>query len=101
MSGHSKWAQIKHKKGVTDQKKGALFSKLARLVTVAAREGGVNPDMNSKLRQAIDQARAAGVPKDNIESAIERASGAGDAANLKTLEYEAYGPSGSAFLIAG
>ncbi|OHA08353.1 MAG: hypothetical protein A3A44_03045 [Candidatus Sungbacteria bacterium RIFCSPLOWO2_01_FULL_60_25] len=102
MSGHSKWAQIKHQKAGTDAKRGALFSKLARIVTVAARDGGANPDMNAKLRQAVEQAREAGVPKDNIERAILRATGSGaDAAALRAFEYEAYGPGGSAFLVAG
>lgn len=102
MSGHSKWAQIKHQKAGADAKRGALFSKLARIITVAAREGNGNPNMNAKLRQAMEQAHEAGVPKDNIERAIERATGSGAGATaLRAFEYEAYGPGGSAFLIAG
>lgn len=101
MSGHSKWAQIKHKKAGADAKRGALFSKLGRIIAVAAREGGGDPAMNPKLRQAIEQARDSGVPKDNIERAILRGSGGGEEANLRPVEYEAYGPGGSAFLITG
>lgn len=102
MSGHSKWAQIKHQKAGTDAKRGTLFSKLARVITVAARDGGGNPNMNPKLRQAMEQAREAGVPKDNIERAILRATGSdAGAAALRAFEYEAYGPGGSAFLVAG
>lgn len=102
MSGHSKWTQIKHKKAGTDAKRGALFSKLTRLITASAREGGGDPNANFKLRQAVDQARAAGLPKDNIERAIARSSTSGaEDANLKEVEYEAYGPGGSAFLISG
>ena len=102
MSGHSKWAQIKHQKAGTDAKRGTLFSKLSRIIMVAARDGGGDPSMNIKLRQAIEQAREAGAPKDTIERAIERATGGGtDAAALRSFEYEAYGPGGSAFLISG
>jgi|SRR3989338_8099590 len=102
MSGHSKWAQIKHQKAGTDAKRGTLFSKLARMITVAARDARGNPDMNPKLRQAVEQAREAGLPKDNIERAIERATGSGaDATALRAFAYEAYGPGGSAFLITG
>ncbi|RJQ37215.1 YebC/PmpR family DNA-binding transcriptional regulator [Candidatus Parcubacteria bacterium] len=100
MAGHSRWAQIKHQKSGTDAKRGVLFSKLGRIITIAARDGGPDPAMNPKLRQAVDQARAAGVPKDNIERAIQRAAGSADAANLRAMEYEAYGPGGAAFLIA-
>lgn len=101
MSGHSKWAQIKHKKAGADAKRGALFSKLGRIIAVAAREGGGDPAMNPKLRQAVEQARDSGMPKDNIERAILRGSGGGEEANLRPVEYEAYGPGGSAFLITG
>jgi YebC/PmpR family DNA-binding regulatory protein len=101
MSGHSKWAQIKHKKAGTDAKRGALFSKLARTISVAARDGGANPDLNAHLRQAIEYASNAGLPKENIERAISRAESASDIANLKSVEYEAYGPGGIALIIAG
>lgn len=101
MSGHSRWAQIKHKKAGTDAKRGAAFSKLIRLITVAAREGGPDPEANFKLRQVMDQARAAGLPKDNIERAAARAKGSEETANLRAVEYEVYGPGGSAFLVSG
>lgn len=101
MAGHSRWAQVKHKKAGSDAKRGALFSKLSRLIAVAARDGGPNPEVNFKLRQAMEQARAAGMPKENIERAVSRASGNGEGADLRQVEYEAYGPGGSAFLIAG
>ncbi len=101
MSGHSRWAQIRHKKAGADAKRGAVFSKLSRLITVAARDGSPDPSTNFKLRQAIEQARDAGLPKDNIERAILRASASADAARLRAVEYEAYGPGGSAFLISG
>lgn len=99
MAGHSRWAQVKHKKAGTDAKKSAVFGKLARLITAAARESGADPASNAKLRSAIAQARGAGVPKDNIERAISRAVGGGADAALVEREYEAYGPGGSAFLI--
>lgn len=101
MSGHSKWAQIKHRKAGTDAKKGALFSKLARIISVAARDGGANPETNTKLRQAIEQARGAGLPKGNVERAVDRAASASDVQNVKAVEYEAYGPGGLAVLISG
>ncbi len=99
MSGHSKWAQIKRQKGVADQKRGALFTKLARNITVAAREGGGDPEANFKLRVAIDQAKAANMPKDNIERAIKRGTGElkGDA--IEEVIYEAFGPENSFFVI--
>jgi len=101
MSGHSKWAQIKHKKAGIDAKRGALFSKLGRQISLAAREGGENPDLNPRLRRLIEKARADGVPKDNIERAISRAANASTSSNLQEVSYEAYGPSGEAFLIHG
>lgn len=101
MSGHSKWAQIRHKKAGVDAKRGALFSKLGRIITIAAREGGKDPAMNPRLRQTIEQARDAGMPKDNIERAILRGVGGGEGANLQSVEYEAYGPGGSALVITG
>lgn len=101
MAGHSKWAQIRHRKAGADAKRGALFSKLARLITVVARSGGPDPGTNSKLRQAIETARQAGMPKENIERAILRPTAAAASGDLHAVEYEAYGPGGSGFLIAG
>ncbi|MEX0594551.1 MAG: YebC/PmpR family DNA-binding transcriptional regulator [Patescibacteria group bacterium] len=97
MAGHSRWTQIKRQKGVADVKRGALFAKLASGITIAARHGA-DPEMNFQLRIAIDKARAANMPKDNIERAIERAGGSGADAIEEAL-YEAYGPGGTAFLI--
>ncbi len=97
MSGHSKWSSIKHQKGAADQKRGAIFSKLANAITIAAR-GGAEPEMNFQLRLAMDRARAANMPKDNIERSIERAKG-GAAGGLEEITFEAYGPGGTAFLV--
>lgn len=97
MSGHSKWHKIRHKKGATDQKRGALFSKLSKAISVAARDG-VDPDMNFTLRLAIDKAKQANMPKDNIERAIARGSGS-DGAQLTTAVYEAMGPGGVSLVI--
>ena len=99
MSGHSKWSSIKRKKGVTDAKRGQLFTKLGRELSVAARGGGPNPDENSALRLAIERARQNNMPKDNIQRAIDRATNAGDGAQLEEIRYEAYGPGGAAILI--
>ena len=99
MAGHSKWAQIKRKKGVTDAKRGQLFTKLGRELAVAARQGGSNPDENPALRLAIERARQNNMPKDNIQRAIDRATNAADAAQLEEIRYEAYGPGGAALLI--
>ncbi len=99
MSGHSKWSSIKRKKGVTDAKRGQLFTKLGREISVAARGGGPNPDENSALRLAIERARQNNMPKDNIQRAIDRATNAGDGAQLEEIRYEAYGPGGAAILI--
>jgi len=99
MSGHSKWAQIKHKKAATDAKKSKIFSKLAAAITVAAREGGGDPDKNPKLRLAIDKARSFNMPSDNIERAIKRGIGALEGAQLEELIFEAYGPNGHPLLI--
>jgi YebC/PmpR family DNA-binding regulatory protein len=97
MSGHSKWAQIKRSKGAADVKKGALFSKLSKQITIAAKEGS-DPAMNFKLRLSIQKARENAMPNDNIERAIKKASGA-DANLMHELQYEGYGPSGTAFLV--
>jgi YebC/PmpR family DNA-binding regulatory protein len=99
MAGHSKWAQIKHKKKATDAKRGALFTKLARAIQVAAREGG-DPAANAALANAVQKAKDAGMPKDNIERAIAKGTGAGsDAESLETVVYEGYGPGGVAILV--
>src|SRR5580693_3725857 len=100
MSGHSKWAGIKHKKAIVDARRGAQFTKLARAVTVAAREGGGDPDANAALANAIQKAKDASMPKDNIERAIAKGTGAGaDADAIETVLYEGYGPGGVALLI--
>lgn len=99
MAGHSKWAQIKRKKGVTDAKRGQLFTKLGRELAVATRQGGPKPDENPALRLAIERARQNNMPKDNIQRAIERAASAADADQLEEVRYEAYGPGGAALLI--
>ena len=100
MSGHSKWASIKHKKAVVDARRGQHFTKLARAITVAAREGGGDPTGNSGLALAIQKARDASMPKDNIERAIAKGTGEGtDADQIETVLYEAYGPGGVALLI--
>jgi YebC/PmpR family DNA-binding regulatory protein len=100
MSGHSKWSSIKHKKGVADARRGQLFSKLTRAIIVAAREGGPDPAANLALQNAIEKAREASMPKDNIERAIARGSGASaDAAAYEHVTYEGYGPAGVAVFV--
>jgi YebC/PmpR family DNA-binding regulatory protein len=100
LSGHSKWASIKRKKGATDAKRGQLFSKLVRAIIVAARDGGPDPAGNLALQNAIEKAREAAMPKDNIERAIAKGSGAGtDAAAYETVTYEGYGPGGVALFV--
>jgi YebC/PmpR family DNA-binding regulatory protein len=100
MSGHSKWASIKHKKAVVDARRGQHFTKLARAISVAAREGGGDPTGNSALALAIQKARDASMPKDNIERAIAKGTGeGGDADQIETVLYEGYGPGGVALLI--
>ena len=101
MAGHSKWAQIKHKKKATDAKRGQLFSKLARAIIVAAREGGPDPDGNLALANAVEKAKQASMPKENIERAIARGAGAaGDgAAAFEHITYEGYGPGGVAIFL--
>src|SRR4029078_10328447 len=102
MAGHSKWASIKHKKKATDAKKGQLFTKLARAIQVAAREGGPDPAGNAALGTAIEKAREASMPKDNIQRAIDKGTGAGaDADAFESITYEGYGPGGVAFLGEG
>jgi YebC/PmpR family DNA-binding regulatory protein len=100
MSGHSKWASIKHKKAVVDQRRGQHFTKLTRAITVAAREGGGDIDGNPSLALAVQKARDASMPKDNIERAIAKGTGEGvDADQIETVLYEGYGPGGVALLI--
>jgi YebC/PmpR family DNA-binding regulatory protein len=100
MSGHSKWSSIKHKKGAADAKRGKLFSKLARAVIVAARDGGGDPENNPTLATAIQKARDASMPKENIQRAIDRGTGAGaDGAAIEHVLYEGYGPGGVAILV--
>ena len=98
MSGHSKWSTIKHKKGIADDKRGQLFTKLGREVTVAAR-GGPDPETNSTLRMALQKARDANMPKDTVERALKRGSGDGEGAALEEITYEGYGPGGTAILV--
>jgi YebC/PmpR family DNA-binding regulatory protein len=100
MAGHSKWAQIKHKKKIVDARRGQHFTKLARAITVAARDGGGDPDGNPALATAIQKAKDASMPKDNIERAIAKGTGEGsDTEALETVIYEGYGPGGVALLI--
>ena len=100
MAGHSKWAGIKHKKAVVDARRGQLFTKLARAITVAAKDGGGDPEGNPRLALAIAKARDASMPKDNIERAIAKGTGAGaDADALESVVYEGYGPGGVALLV--
>jgi YebC/PmpR family DNA-binding regulatory protein len=100
MSGHSKWSSIKHKKGAADAKRGQLFTKLARAITVAARDGGPDPDGNPALATAVQKAREASMPKDNIQRAIDRGGGVGvDASAIESVLFEGYGPGGAAILV--
>lgn len=100
MSGHSKWSSIKHKKGINDAKRANVFTKIARMITIAAREGGGDLAVNFKLKMLADKARSANMPKDNIERAIKRGTGElKDGAIIEELIYEAYGPSQEAMLI--
>ena len=99
MSGHSKWSSIKHQKGVTDAKRGQLFTKLTREIIVAAREGGANPESNFRLRMAIQKARDSNMPLENVERAIKRGSGGPEGASLTEVKLEGYGPSGVAVLV--
>ena len=98
MAGHSKWANIQHRKGAQDAKRGRLFSRLIREVSIAARMGGPNPDGNPRLRQAVDKALAGNVPKDTIERAVRRASGDAALGNLEEVRYEGFGPGGAAVI---
>jgi YebC/PmpR family DNA-binding regulatory protein len=99
MSGHSKWSTIKHKKAAQDAKRGKLFTRLAREIAIAAREGGGDPDMNFNLRLTVDKAKAANMPKDNIERAIKRGTGELKGEELAEVMYEGYAPNGVALLV--
>ncbi|MGO9179203.1 MAG: YebC/PmpR family DNA-binding transcriptional regulator [Candidatus Limnocylindrales bacterium] len=99
MSGHSKWSQIKRQKGVNDAKRGAVFTKVARDIAIAARAGGADPDGNFKLRLAIEKARGVNMPADNIKRAIERGAGGGETEQFEEITYEGYGPGGVAILV--
>ncbi|HUF02613.1 MAG TPA: YebC/PmpR family DNA-binding transcriptional regulator [Aridibacter sp.] len=99
MSGHSKWHSIKHKKGAADAKRGKVFTRLIREITVAARDGGGDPEMNPRLRKAVADAKAANMPADNIDRAIKRGTGEMEGVSYDEITYEAYGPGGVAILI--
>jgi len=99
MAGHSKWANIKHRKAAQDAKKGKAFTKVAREITVAAKEGGDDPEMNPRLRVALDKARQVNLPKDNVQRAIQKGMGSGDDQNFEDVVYEGYGPGGVAILV--
>ena len=99
MAGHSKWANIKHRKAKVDAQKGASFAKAAREIMVAVKEGGSDPASNYRLKTAIEKGKAAGLPNDNIKRALEKASGIGADANIEEINYEGYGPGGIAILI--
>ena len=99
MSGHSKWASIKHKKGALDAKRGALFTKLIKEITVAAKNGGGKIDSNPRLRLAIQKAKDANMPSDNIERAVKKGTGELPGVVYEEVTYEAYGPKGTAILI--
>ena len=99
MAGHSKWANIQHRKGAQDKKRGKLFTKLIREITVAAKMGGGDADANPRLRLAIDKAKAQSMPKDNIERAVKRGAGELDDADYQEIRYEGYGPGGTAVMV--
>ena len=99
MSGHSKWSTIKRQKGANDARRGALFTKVAREISVAARQGGGDPDANYRLRLAIEKARSVNMPADNIKRTIEKATGGGEGEQYEEIVYEGYGPGGVAILV--
>jgi YebC/PmpR family DNA-binding regulatory protein len=99
MSGHSKWSTIKRQKGANDAKRGAMFTKVAREIAVAARAGGGDPEANYRLRLAMDKARSINMPAENIKRAIEKATGGGEADQFEEIVYEGYGPGGVAVLV--
>ncbi len=99
MSGHSKWATIHRKKGLLDQQRGKIFQKLAKEIMVAAKGGSPDPNQNAALRLAVDKAKAQNMPKDNIQKAIEKATGSSDGANYENVRYEGYGHGGVAIMV--
>jgi YebC/PmpR family DNA-binding regulatory protein len=99
MSGHSKWSTIKRQKGANDAKRGALFTKVAREISVAARQGGGDPDANYRLRLAVEKARSVNMPADNIKRTIDKATGGGEGEQFEEIVYEGYGPGGVAVLV--
>ncbi|HZD10220.1 MAG TPA: YebC/PmpR family DNA-binding transcriptional regulator, partial [Candidatus Binatia bacterium] len=99
MSGHSKWSTIKHKKAAADAKRGKLFTRLTKEITIAARERGGDPEFNPRLRLAIDSAKEANMPKDNIERAIKRGTGELEGAELQEIVYEGYAPHGVGLIV--
>jgi YebC/PmpR family DNA-binding regulatory protein len=99
MSGHSKWAKVKHFKGAVDAKRGKIFSKLSKEISIAARIGGGDPDLNARLRMVLLKCRAANMPSDNIERAIKKGTGGGETTNFEDLTYEIYAPHGVAVLV--
>ena len=99
MAGHSKWANIKHRKGAQDKKRAKLFTKLGKELTIAAREGGGDPSFNPRLRLALEKAKAGNMPKDNVERAIKKGTGELEGADFVEIRYEGYGPNGTAFIV--
>src|SRR5262245_58345051 len=99
MAGHSKWAKVKRFKGAIDAKRGKIFSKLSKEITIAAKLGGGDPNMNPRLRMVLLKSRAANMPSDNIDRAIKKGTGGGEGANFEDLTYEIYGPGGVALLV--
>src|SRR5689334_21075284 len=99
MAGHSRWAKVKHFKGGIDAKRGKVFSKLGKEITIAAKIGGGDPDLNPRLRMVLLKCRSANMPSDNIERAIKKGTGGGESANFEDLTYEIYGPHGVAVLV--
>src|SRR5580765_8953917 len=99
MAGHSKWAKVKHFKGAIDAKRGKIFSKLSKEISIAVKLGGADPGMNPRLRMVLLKCRAANMPNDNIERAIKKGTGGGETANFEDLTYEIYGPNGVAVLV--
>lgn len=99
MSGHSKWANIKHKKGKADAARGKIFTKIGREIAIAVRDGGPDPVSNGKLRDVIAKAKANNMPNDNIQRSIKKAAGEGDGANYVEISYEGYGPAGTAIIV--
>lgn len=99
MAGHSKWANIKHRKGRQDAARGKVFTKIARQLTVSAKEGGTDPEYNATLKTAIEKAKAANMPNDNIKRAIQKGAGGADGVNYEEIRYEGYGPNGVAVIV--